>query len=77
MIDWFPAHDIANELFGRRRLGDEGSQRLRGILQQSRADRTFSIDEASQRSFVDAEAPGSSSRTTENLDAMGKMPGQV
>ena len=70
-------YSLGNEIFRRGRFRDEHPQGLRRILEQLRADRPFSVDEPSERSFIDAKSPRSGSCAAEYLDAMGKMSGQV
>lgn len=56
-----------------RRFGDEGAQRLRGILQQAGADGPFAVYEAPDGTFIYAEAPRGRGCTAEYLDAVGKV----
>lgn len=60
-----------------RRFIDEGAQRLRGILQQAVADGPFTVREAPDGAFIDAETPRGRGRATEYLDAVGKVLGKI
>lgn len=54
---WLLATGCRDVFFCGLRFGDKRPQRVRGILQQASADGTFTVHEAPDSAFIDAETP--------------------